>query len=155
MDAPRALWTHRVRRALYVAGPLAAAAVIMLAFLGFFDGRGETKVAGKKVEPGAVELRSSDLSAVTGVPGAGENVDAGAARRLDTLADQMEKNIAAKRASGESLQRVLDLTVLQLLEVVDKANEASSDEVHAPGAGAPVPLVAPAADPTDSDQVDD
>ena len=155
MAAPQTSWTHRVRRVLYIAGPLAAAAVIALAFLGFFDGGGENKGAGNKVERGAVELRPSDWLEMTGVPGVGESAEAGDPQRLEALADQMEKNIAAKRASGESLERVLDLTVLQLLEVVDKANDASSDQVHVPGADAPVPLVVPAAVPAADDQVDD
>lgn len=49
IDSPRRRWTHRIRRGLYIGGPMAAAAVVGLAFLGFFDRR-ETLVLGHKVE---------------------------------------------------------------------------------------------------------
>jgi Putative zinc-finger len=48
-------WVAKVRRTLYFVGPLAAAAVIAMAFLGFFDRGRDSRVASMKVEPTHVE----------------------------------------------------------------------------------------------------
>ncbi len=128
----------RLRRSLYVAGPLAAAAVVVLAFLGVFD-RSDPKFAGEKVEwvdVGAMRP-SQDPSPQEYPP---EYSPASADERLLTeWIEQTQRNMAAKRRSGESLQKALDLTILQLIDILNQAKDASSGEDHFPGADVDAP----------------
>ena len=152
MEASGRRWTRRIGRTLYVAGPLAAAAVIALAFLGVFDGRGETKVAGVSVTTDVLEVPLSGPSVVsdTPVPESSETDD----HSLEKLLERMHANIQAKRHSGQSLQQALDLKVLQLLEMLEKARDRSRHEEPFPGADDPG---SPPSDtvPADPDGVED
>ena len=108
----------KLRRALYIAGPVAAAALIVLAFAGFFDGRGVAKVAGVK----EINARSdADGSLSPGTPDA-----------LSQWIDQTRRNVDAKRRSGDSLQHTLDATLRETLDLLEEgeavdANAAESD----------------------------
>ena len=126
-------WQRRMRWVAYVGVPMAAAAVIALAFLGAFDGN-DTKVAGVKEKP-------SDI-APSLIPPPIDNVDgesmlpAGADDRLlQEWFDRTEQNISAKRESSESLQRALDLKILQLLDALEEAK--AKDEAAAANGGTP------------------
>lgn len=106
-----ARWRHR----LYVGAPLAAAAVIVLAFAGFFDGTREQKVAGEQetnpsIAPGGPAEILEDEEAI-------EPADEAA---LSEWFYRTEKNVKAKKQSGESLQRALDSTLEEMLNVLEK-----------------------------------
>jgi anti-sigma factor RsiW len=113
IDSPRRRWTQRIRRGLYIGGPMAAAAVVGLAFLGVFDRR-ESRVLGHKVErvaappaalpDHAVETPFSDLTQ----PAEGDAADRPTSeffRRLRENVDAMEKLNATTLQLLESLQR--------------------------------------------------
>jgi Putative zinc-finger len=108
-------WQHR----FYVGAPLAAAAVIVLAFAGVFDGTREGKVAGKKEINSA--LRSDAPVPVVEDDEAVEPADEAA---LSDWFRRTEENVKSKKQSGESLQRALDSTLEQVLDVLE--NEAGS-----------------------------
>ncbi len=138
-------WAHRLRRALYIAGPVAAAAVIVLAFLGFFDRR-HPHVAGEK----SVQIKRMDVEETRPLAGrsvegrpleAGDRAASVEERWLQEWVTRTQKNIAAKRESGKSLQKVLDLTILQLLDILNEANDAARDlpPAHSSGRGPAVP----------------
>jgi hypothetical protein len=120
MEPRSPIWVQRARRVLYIGGPLAAAAVVALAFLGVFD-PDPGRVASQKEFP--VVPPAHDISELFD---ATEPADDQAEQVLDELALQTRERIDAKRQSGESLQEMLDLTVGQLLDVLNEANEASA-----------------------------
>lgn len=155
MEAPAVRWTHRFRRTLYIAGPLAAAAVIALAFLGVFDSR-DTRVAGEKSI--RKDRTDSEVARPLPDPPVEERLPEAGYRDegwLEEWVKQTQQNMAAKRQSGESLQQVLDLTILQLLDTLERAKDVSPGEDHLPGADVPVPLTRPEAVPTSSADVED
>lgn len=155
METPPVRWTHRFRRVLYIAGPLAAAAVVALAFLGVFDSR-DTRVAGEKsirIEGVAPEVTRS-LPQPPGeqrLPEASNRDE----NLLEQWIEQTRKNMTTKRESGESLQQVLDQTILQLLDALEQAKDAPPAGDQPPGVEGPVPPTPPEAVPTDSDDVED
>lgn len=115
---------HRARRFAYVGGPIAAAAVVALAFLGVFD-RPAARVAGHReqaLDVGIEEYRAGSGESTPAVDVANE--------RLEAWIERTEKNIDAKRKSGESLQQALDLTVRQLLDVLREPGRASESPDH-------------------------
>lgn len=122
VETPRQYRWNQFRRYVYAAVPLAAAAVIALAFLGVFDRGGPTRVAGLKVEP---VVQPAPASASSSEPSA-KDVEA-AQRAIDEWIDQMRAGMEVKRQSGESLQRAVDLTVLQLLDILEEFNDRSID----------------------------
>jgi len=141
VDSPGA-WRHKLWNTLYIGGPLAAAAVIALAFLGVFDGRGKSQVAGIQqiVAPPMVQ-RVSDVSergsagaSKASVPAPGNDA---AERALDEFVDQTQQRM---RDNGKSLQRVMDLTILQMLDILEEAK----DRANRAGPYPPVPAAAPA-----------
>jgi hypothetical protein len=155
MDTPKARWTHRLRRVLYIGGPIAAAALIALAFLGVFD-RGATRVAGEKESFGGGGVVAGTPPAVSDSaiewPIAGEEEDP---REEDPFAhwvDWMRQNIDKKRQSGEVLQ---ELTIRQWLDILEEFEEASLDADHFPGAGPPAPASPEKELPDDSDGIED
>jgi hypothetical protein len=130
---PRAL---RLRRAVYIAGPLAAAAVIALAFLGFFDHQPAPIIAGKKIE----KPREHAVSAETPpISDAAQHVPSVDERLLRDWIERTRRNVAAKRESGETLQQAFDQTIGQLLDVLEKARDESSDADHYPAADTGTP----------------
>jgi hypothetical protein len=142
MEPKSAWWVQRTRRFLYVGGPLAAAAVVALAFLGVFD-RGSSDMVLSETEF-ASELFDNEAS-----------TDDQAEQALDELALRTRESIDAKRESGESLQQMLDLTVIQLLNELNEANEASTADGDLPPleppAQSPPPEAAPPADKNGDD----
>ncbi len=122
-------WLARVRRSLYVAGPLAAAAVIALAFLGFFDRGRDSRVAGVKVEPTSI-VETGDPQSQTLSP-----IDREAAERaIDQWISQMQQNRTAKTEARPTLPQAHDLTILQILEMLKDANKGGPKLRHFPGA---------------------
>ena len=102
----------KLRRALYIAGPVAAAALIVLAFAGFFDGRGVAKVAGVK----EINARSdADGSLSPDQPDA-----------LSQWIDQTRRNVDAKRRSGDLLQQTLDATLRDTLDLLEEGEAADA-----------------------------
>lgn len=134
-----AKWRHR----LYVGAPLAAAAVIILAFAGFFDGTREQKVAGEK------EINSATApEAPTKIAEEVESVDPTDEAALSEWFRRTEQNVKSKKQSGESLQRALDSTLEQVLDVLE--NEAGS----APGGPNADPPPEPGSSPVREDAGD-
>ena len=134
MDRRAVPWLRRARRGLYVAVPLAAAAVVALAFLGVFDpnrgevaGLEEERVAPREVEDPAAVFEDP-LDALL------EDPDDPATLELDQWGRHVQENLKAKRQSGASLQRALDLKVQQVLGALEQANETSTSADHPPGA---------------------
>lgn len=156
MERPRARWTRRFWRGLYVGGPLAAAAVVALAFLGVFD-RHDGVIAGFKetadLEPAVLDESAwSDLDIMTAPP---EDVDDAAARELDRFGRDLQEASKGKRETFEAVLQNLDLTIVQWLDILEKAEETSPIEDHFPGADAvdPSPLESQVV-PTDVDDAD-
>ena len=142
-------WAGKVRRSLYFVGPLAAAAVIAMAFLGFFDRSRDSRVAGVKVEPTHVE-------AGTPRPNAPSAYDREAAERaIDQWIGQMQTNRAAKTQTGESTLKPPDLTILQILEMLKDANEGGPELHRFPGADLNEPFGPPDEHPADDEDVED
>ncbi|MGB2986190.1 MAG: zf-HC2 domain-containing protein [Phycisphaerae bacterium] len=157
VESPGAKRIHALRRAPYIIGPLAAAAVIALAFLGVFD-RSPGEWAGEKTvwpdakRPNVEEVRSAaDLTVEETLPDADYRNE----RLLEAWVEQMQENMAAKRESGESLQKAFGLTIRQLLDTLKEADEASDQGDDASGDDVTVPLARPEAAPTGSDDVED
>jgi len=132
MAAPRPRRLTQVKRALYYAAPLAAAALIVLAFLGVFDrangtGGQRLQVAGQEdSNPNAGLAPAAELQ----VPDAPTRPE----QRLERWIRQTQETGEAKRQSVESLQRVLDLTIGQWLDILEEAKDPSASEDHFPGA---------------------
>lgn len=143
----------RWRRGLYIAGPLAAAAVIALAFLGVFDYR-EVRVAGHTERVDDSQRASAGVQDKAGKD-PGLRVESVDERLLREWIEQTGANVATKVESGESFQEVLELTVSQLLDILEKSRDESSGEDHYPGAGAEAPLVPVQSVPTDDKEVED
>jgi len=152
MQAPKTRWAGRVRRALYIAGPIAAAAVIGLAFLGRFDS-GPNRFAGEKVEGDGmvIELSSPDTDPWVEPPATDEQQAAD--RSLELWFERTRENLARKGQSGESLQNYLDMTILQWLDMLNEVQDESVDADHFPGADTTAPT-APELPPADGGDVE-
>jgi len=147
-------WPAKIRRTLYVAGPLAAAAVIALAFLGFFDRGRDSRVAGVKVEPTHVEAGVTTSRADAPFPSVHDRE--AAERAIDLWISQMQTNRAAKALTGESTTtQPSDLTILQILEMLKDAKGDSPDLHHFPGADLNEPFGPPDDRPIDEEDVED
>lgn len=115
-------WLRRWRRQIYIGGPMAAAAVIALAFFGVFDNP-ESRVLSEKgvlierTPVGGEASTGSPYAAVT--PALGRVADEGNQEVLKAWIDQTRQNIAAKRESGESLRQFLDQKLEQWDSVLD------------------------------------
>jgi hypothetical protein len=118
IEAPRVRWAQCFRNILYLGGPLAAAAVIGLAFLGAFDrpGPSATKVLGEKqIRPDAVvspvprQPREAEPESPQAFP-----IDA-TKQRLDEWLERMRNNMDAMQQ--------LQLTTLQWIEFLKEAQE--------------------------------
>jgi hypothetical protein len=141
MEQQQIRWPHRIRRVLYIGGPLAAAAVICLAFLGVFD-RERGQALGEKdwAEPAAIKDILTDDTETEGT-----DQDDSATLELDRLGQQFQRNLDSKRHSVESLQQARDMTVGQFLDVLEQAKDKSTAQDHFPGAD---PTTEPAASET-------
>lgn len=126
VDSREKHWTVRFRRWAYIGGPMAAAAVILLAFMGAFDRGGTSKVAGRVDEPSTIDIAIDELddtllesASISG----NENEHA-----LQGWLNQVETNLKNKRGSGEQLQESLNLTILQMIDILDKADGTTSND---------------------------
>jgi len=128
---------NRFRRVLYVAMPLAAAAVVALAFLGVFD-RSQGHVLGEKQELVIDEADLDPILRALDMDDAGDELPGADAQaiELDQWGQRMQKN----------LQSFQDLTIYQWLDVLEKAKDTSGIEDHYPGAD-PLAEPEPAAEP--------
>lgn len=148
-------WLMRWRREMYIAGTLAAAAVIALAFLGLFDNR-ESKVAGVK----EVRIERTSESAPSDQPAADAIVPTGEAgandasrEMLEAWIDRARDNIAIKRESGASLRELLDRTATQWGHILEDtgSNPVALEEVHDTNADGPPAGVDDVDPPVDDD----
>jgi len=135
VDKPIGRWNRLMRRTIYIGGPMAAAAVVALAFLGVFDRSHESHVLSEReVAPettheedeSALFIESEFLSEQTANPL--DKPD----DRWDEWLQEAQRNIDAKRLSGESLQHMLDLTVVQWLDIIEQAKRSSLNETPSP-----------------------
>jgi hypothetical protein len=151
MEHPPVRWTDRVGRWLYVGAPLAAAAVIALAFLGVFDGRRTTEVAGDRVV-----ANLDDILMVTS-PETSEASPGGLAPGDENLIGRVQTSLEQKRRSAESLRSAIDLTLLQQLHLLEQANQTKPAEgTPAGGAASGVEKPAkPGRKSTDADEVEE
>jgi hypothetical protein len=128
MDEPHNRWVERVRRYVYYGVPLAAAAVIGLAFLGVFDRRpsGEARVLGRRAVSGLASPRNepNPPARVNPLPTA---VPAPTSDPNNRWMIDLQSNLDAVDH--------LNLTVLQWMEFLQELRDAQS-------AGSPVPSLA-------------
>ena len=126
MDVRRARWIRRIPRILYVAGPMAAAAVVALAFFGVFDSNrgGEDPDAWQDLDDMLKELGVAPDSSIAGdgEPSPGPWLTG------------VEGNVSAIQESGRVL-RQLPETILQPLEQLRKAKDTPKAVDPASGSG--------------------
>jgi len=151
VDTPARRRWNQIRRYAYIGGPLAAAAVIALAFLGVFDRGRQGKVAGLKVEPLVQTAPSAPAREAQPSP-TPEEIEA-ASKAIDEWVEQMRASVNLKRQSGESLQKALDLTILQVLDILEQYNDRSAP--HFPGADVNAPFSPDEPPPLDEEDVED
>jgi len=142
------LWRKRVFNALYIGGPLAAAAVIALAFVGVFDRNGTSQVAGvKQIAPASVVQAAQPQKATAAATV--ETVDP-AEKALTDFFDKTQQRVTDQ---GQSVQKVFDLTILQVLDILEEAKDRSQAQARpTPWNGADVaPANSESAEPADAD----
>lgn len=146
-------WPAKLRRTMYIAGPLAAAAVIALAFLGFFDRGRDSIVAGVKVEPSQVEKGATPSHEGSPFPSAYDRE--AAEQAIDRWIEQMQSTRAGKTQNNESPVKPTDLTILQILELLKDAKDQSPARRHFPGSDLNEPFGPPDDRPDDDEDVED
>ncbi len=119
VGASRPSWPLKLRRWAYIAGPLAAAAVIAIGMWGGFDR--ETKVAGKTAtgmtrDPNESSARLRPPPELA--PVATRQVP------LDRTIERMRARTEAKLDSLDALQEAGHLSILQILDILDQATRA-------------------------------
>lgn len=156
---------YRFRRVLYIAGPFAAAAaVLVLSFSVFFDR--DQRVAGEKVEIGPASVAtaespsdaSTDRAAPTprGDRTVTDDPEAIAARqRREAAEDAIDRWVRQTAQRGSALSQALDLTVMQLLDMLEAFEQSQEHESHFPGAGAVTPLGQDQTDQLGDDDIED
>lgn len=133
MDVGPARWPYRIRRGLYIAGPVAAAAVIGLAFMGFFDSVNKTQVAGhREVRDGPVIDDTLDSLLIEGAEAPSK--PAGNRFSGDPFSSGGEENRPVLQQGGHFLEQ-LPRTILQSLETLREAQKRASENVETPAAG--------------------
>lgn len=145
-------WLRRWRRQIYIGGPMAAAAVIAMAFIGVFDNP-ESRVLSEKgvlIERTPVGAEApADSPEPAGATGLGQIADERNQEVLEAWIDQTRDNIAAKRESGESLRQFLDQKLDQWDSVLDHTKTESNHKDRPLEAYQDVPLEG--SDEADSD----
>lgn len=131
MEAPRSVWTKRLRWATYVGAPLAAAAVVALAFLGVFDTNGVGHVAGVSTSVEEV-LGQPPVPSVLGDAPVPEKKPTPAHPSLDEWFLRVQSDVEAKRRDGQTLDRAVDLTILQLIDILEEAKKGPEQQDHFP-----------------------
>jgi len=153
MAVPYRGWLGKVRRGLYIAGPLAAAAMITLAFLGFFDRSRDSKVAGLKVEPTHIE--AGVIAPRVSAPAPSVQDREAAERAIDRWIGQMQMNKAAAGPTNDSSPKMLNLTILQILDMLEEGNDGSARPQRLPGADPHEPFGPPDEPPASDEDVED
>lgn len=145
MGPARKGWVRGAQRVLYVGVPVAAAAVVALALLGVFD-RAPGQTAGEKVPAPLGEFREAERTP----PQEGRSLDgeapaSEAERRFSQWLISTQKNIEAKEKSGRSLQNMMDMTILQIIDVLQQADDAAkrSEQPNRPASLPPAPPTEP------------
>ncbi len=144
--AARKTWLTR----LYLAGPLAAAAVVVLALLGAFDRR-NPRVAGESVRLSPSDVRNQTANSEADSRNnplsqlLDENRGDPVARSLDQWAWEAQKTLEAKQEDGASFQRLLDLKMTQFLNLLTQPTSPNK----------PVGADSSPAEPTSPEEMDD
>jgi len=118
---PAPVWRKRVFSTLYIGGPLAAAAVIALAFIGAFDRNGPSQVAGVKEIAPATMVQAAQPPPKATAASTVESVDP-AEQALTEFFDKTQQRV---NDQGQSVQKVFDLTILQMLDILEEAKDRS------------------------------
>ncbi len=113
VGASRASWALKLRRWAYIAGPLAAAAVIAIGLWGGFDR--ETKVAGKIAKGMTLDADATTARERPPAPVAARHVP------LDRTIERMRARTEAKFSSIDTLQEAGHLSILQILDILNQA----------------------------------
>jgi hypothetical protein len=98
--------------------------MVGLAFLGVFDRRAGEAAGHREAAPDSVRMFVQSPVPAVDSPGAAETLSVDA-RVLGEWFERTSEHIAAKEQAGESLQRMMDLTILQLLDVLRQAQESA------------------------------
>lgn len=141
MASPRRRWLNRARWALYVGGPTAAAAVVGLALIGFFDK--PNLVAGRKtqVDVPARETTLTDTAQDDLQTGQRVSSDERAEQALAEWLQNTQRNVRDKRQDMQSLSKTLDLTILQWLDILEERRQELQDEAESADPDAAVRVV--------------
>ena len=138
-------WRHRLGRWVYVGGPVAAAAVIAMAFLGVFDGGQGGEVAGNRVVATIDEMTTPGMvGGLLPVPSEGIEVA--------PLMDRAQRSFEAKRRSVESLQKAFELTLQQPLNLLEQSPQSGPSD---PKAAESIRRSAPASQQGEKDHSDE
>jgi anti-sigma factor RsiW len=134
--ARRRVWPRRLRLGVYYGMPLSAAALIALAFLGVFDQK--SKVAGEvnEVRPSVPVSAMVEEVATPAAVAPSEPAPPEAEALEQAVTDwlsQTRSNLDAKRQGGDAVGRKLDLTIIQLLDILDSMQDPGAAP-HYPGA---------------------
>jgi len=130
MASPRRRWLNRARWALYVGGPTAAAAVVGMALIGFFDK--PNLVAGRKTQVD-VPARATTLADTVEEELRTTHRISNNERDEQALAEMLrnaQRNVLDKRQDVKSLSETLDLTILQWLDILEERRQELQDEAE-------------------------
>lgn len=123
MDEPRTQPRWRmIRRYITIAGPIAAAAVVVFALMGGFAPRAGNKVASEIV---TADRAASDLDnealfeELAAPPSTTDAPPDGRAKEVNRFLEQVNNRVTAKRQAGEYVQKIIDLSIIQLLNIVN------------------------------------
>jgi hypothetical protein len=131
METPKSRWPRRLRWAAYVGAPLAAAAVVAMAFLGVFDASGRGQVAGVSI-PVEDVLGEPPVPAVLGDPPPAADEVKPAQSSFDEWFRRMQSDVEARRREGQTPDRAVDLTILQLMDILEEAKKDPQEQNHFP-----------------------
>jgi len=131
MESPNSAWSKRLRWVVYVGAPLAAAAVVALAFLGVFDTNGVGRVAGVSTSVEDV-LGQPPVPSVLGDAPVAEKKSTQVHPSLDEWFLRVQSDVEAKRRDGQTLDRAVDLTILQLMDILEEAKKDPEQQDHFP-----------------------
>lgn len=130
-------WLQRARRTIYIGIPLAAAAVVALAFLGFFDRSTHSIVAGKRVVATPVVASPAERKAVEAILGHGElDREAVFGPGVSWLDEPVSSPMDPPAASAPNAPT--DSTILQMLQLLENppGGTPPSDDGTVPAAPA-------------------